>query len=162
MNLNLQNIKPGDEIVTIRLKDDVLTYSAIYVVTEWDERFKRWRYNHSNPSSKYHGAFPPTGEGYDFMSKRKTPDFYYSANPKHIKAAKKSHEKARKERIKAEKEKDRRMKLAMPIGELLEVDYYDSEECYNTGPNSIIEISETLISRLTDEQIITLKGWLGV
>lgn len=156
-DLNLENLKVGDEIVTIRPSKEGLKYGAVKVLTVWEDGHKKWRYAHPSNLSKNVGWFPLTGHGYDFMSKRKTPDFYYSANPEHIKNSKAYYEQAR---INTE-EKCRRMDLALPIGDLLHTEYYyDSEECYNL--DTTFEITETLIDKLTDEQIVTLKGWLGV
>lgn len=106
------------------------------------------------------GAFPITGNGYDFMSKRNQPDFFYSANPKHIKEAKKQHKDVKLEREKKEREIKRRMKLALPIGKLLKTEYYDNEENYHLDTTD--DIAEILIKNLSDEQIITLKGWLNL
>ena len=158
--LNLDNIKIGDEIVTIIPKNGKLEYGSVRIVTEWDDRFKRWRLAMPHNLQKNCDAFPANGHGKYFMSKNPDADFYYSANPMHIKAARAAHKKAK---VKAEKEaaeQARRFALTLPIGELLGSEYYDSEECYTFDTTN--EITEMLMVRLTDDQITTLKGWLGV
>jgi hypothetical protein len=158
--LNLENLKIGDEITTITPYKNGFKYGWVYVTTEWCDRHKRWRYSYQNNSKKCAGWFPLTGHGYYFMSKRNTPDFYYSANPKHIEKAKAFDKKSRINAEKAATEQNRKMELAIPIGDLLKTEYYDSEECYHL--DTTIDITEELVKRLTDDQIITLKGWLGV
>lgn len=160
-DLNLDNLKVGTEIVTIRVQGEKNVYGGVKIVTGFDEKIKYWRYANINNLENNVGAFPPNGYGRDFMSKRNTiPDFYYSANPRHIEEAKRQHEEARIKREKVEAEKARRMALAVPIGNLLKTEYYDSEENYHL--DSTNDIAEILVSRLTDEQISILKGWLNI
>jgi hypothetical protein len=159
-DLNLENLKIGDEITTIRPLKKGFKYGWVYVITEWDDKHKKWRYAVQSKPEKNHGWFPLTGYGYNFMSKRETPDFYYSANPKHIKKAKVFAEKVRINTEKAALEQKRRMELSLPIGDLLKTEYYDSEEGYHL--DTTVDIAEVLVANLTDEQIITLKGWLGL
>lgn len=88
----LETVKVGSEVVVVRPTKDggePTTFSTVYIVTEWDERFKRWRYRKIG-SDRSHGAFPVDGGCRDFMSKSEVPDYYMSANPAHIKAAKAS------------------------------------------------------------------------
>ena len=158
--LNLTDLKVGDEIVTIRPKGKRFTYGGVRILTEFDERLKRWRYAVPTKMEKNVGAIPPNGFGKNFMSKNPNPDFFYSANPIHIKAAKRQAERIRIQREKDEAEQARRMALALPIGDLLKTEYYDSEECYRLDTTT--DIAEELVKRLTDEQIMTLRGWLGV
>lgn len=155
IELNLENLKIGDEIVIITPKGNKLEYGWIHTVRGVDPVSKRWRFGVGSA-----GTIPPDGKGYNAMHSREIPHFYYSANPIHIQKAKEFHEKARIKREKEETEKARRMSLALPIGDLLKTEYYDSEECYQL--DSTVDIAEILVSKLTDEQIMTLKGWLGV
>lgn len=158
LELNLENLKIGDKITTV--SPDGKVYASVGVITKWDDRIKRWRYARPNNLKKTVGTLPPLGHGMYFMSKSKTPDFYYSANPEHVKKAERNIKTRRKRQEQKQAEQDRRMALARPIGDLFKTEYYDSEECYHL--DSTDEVTETLIKRLTDEQIETLKGWLNV
>lgn len=157
--LNLENLKIGDEITTITPYRNGFKYGWVYNITEWSNAHKRWRFRYAD-NKKDAGWFPLTGHGYYFMSNRNTPDYYYSANPEHIKKAKAKAKKAKIDNDKAAAEKKRRMELALPIGDYLKTEYYDSEECYHLDTTS--DIAESLVSKLSDDQIITLKGWLGL
>lgn len=95
-NLNLDNLKVGDKVVSIMHKKDGVKYGGICIVTEWDEKWNRWRYARPNNLEKNVGAFPPDGGCKYFMSKNPNPDYYYSANPLHLKAAEKQHKRAHK------------------------------------------------------------------
>ena len=159
--LNLENLKIGDEITTITPLGKNFRYGWVYVITEWSDAHKGWRFKlAARSTSKNIGVLPLTGHGYYFMSKRNTPDYYYSANPKHIKRAKAKAKQAKIDNDKAAAEQKRRMELALPIGDYLKTEYYDSEECYHLDTTS--DIAEALVSKLSDDQIITLKGWLGL
>lgn len=157
--LNLDNLKVGDEVTTLGFKGEPKKYGSIRIVTGWDEKVKRWKLAKPENPEKNVDSFPVDGKGYFFMQKRDTePGFYYSANPEHIKAAKAYHERKKIEREKREQEQKRRMNLALPIGDLLKGEWEDHNGYWDNSN----EIAETLTNRLTDEQIITLKGWLGV
>ena len=98
--LHLDNIQTGMEITTIAPSHGKIKYGRIRVVGDYSEQHKRWRL--CPPDG---GLLPNDGAGYMFMRKRDTPpSFYYSANPKHIKAAKAAREKARKKVEKEERE----------------------------------------------------------
>jgi hypothetical protein len=159
-DLNLDNLKVGTEIVTIRVTSGKRVYGGVRIITGLCERNQIWRYAKEDNLKKNIGVLPSNGLGWDFMSKRKEPDFYYSANPRHIEEAKKQHEEAKIKREEVETEKARRMALAFPIGNLLKTEYYDSEENYHL--DSTNDIAEILVARLTDEQILTLKDWLSI
>ncbi len=89
LELHLDTLKVGSEVTIVRPAKDggepSICY-VVYVVTEWDERLQQWHYKQKN-NNRAHGAFPADGGCRDFMSKNKEPDFYMSANPEHIKAA---------------------------------------------------------------------------
>jgi hypothetical protein len=95
-NLNLDNLKIGDEVVAVFVnsRGDIRKYGGICIVTRFEEKSQRWRYAYKSNPSKEIGLIPICGGGKYFMSKSEKPDFYYSANPKHLKAAKRSSEKA--------------------------------------------------------------------
>jgi len=100
--LHLDNIQSGMEIVTITPKKDGFKYGMIKVIGDYSENHKKWRLRFPN-ESRDAGLLPNDGAGYGWGQKRDTPpSFFYSANPKHIKAAKAAHENARKEREKQE------------------------------------------------------------
>jgi len=95
-NLKLENLKVGSEVVTIELlKNGNFKYGGVRIVTEFDEKFNVWRYAHPKNLEKNIGAFPPHGGQRYFMSKNKDWDYYFSANPTHIKAAIGQHKRAR-------------------------------------------------------------------
>lgn len=159
--LCLENLKPGDEITTITRKGCRLEYGPIRVITERDDRFKRWRYSRPGAPHKNIGVVPDNGEGFMFMQRRDSPPaFYYSANPEHIRKAKIRAKRIRAKTEKTAAEKARRMALAHPIGELLKTEYYDREENYRL--DSANDIAETIIGLLSDTQISTLKEWLNL
>jgi hypothetical protein len=102
--LHLDNIQTGMEITTITLRHGKIEYGAIKVVGDYSEQHKKWRLRFPNESRGV-GLLPNDGAGYMFMQKRDTPpSFYYSANLKHIKAAKKAQERIRKRVEKEERE----------------------------------------------------------
>lgn len=150
-DLNLENLKVGDEVVTIHPKDN--SYGRISKIKEWQEGFKRFLL--VSIEGKSVGAMPKDGAGYYFMSKREKPDFYYSANPEHIKKAKAIHKKANAEyerRKKREKKLfDQKKKLLDPILE----SYHDNEECY-----SFEFLSMDDLQKLSPQQIKTLVTWI--
>jgi hypothetical protein len=108
-NLNLDNLKVGDLVVSIRpTRKQGAEYGGIRVVTEWDEKWNRWRYANPTNPSKNVGAFPPDGGCKDFMSKNLNPDYYFSANPEHLKAAENQHHQAALLRQKKEEQEKAR------------------------------------------------------
>lgn len=84
---------------------------------------------------------------------------FYSANPAHIAEAKEKAETAERERIARETECKRKMKICLPIGEILgDGSRYDSDGCfYETN-----DAAEKLAEKLSDEQLKQLAEWLGV
>lgn len=155
---NLTNLKIGDEITTITTTKKGLKYGIVYTITEWDEKYKCWIFKTLN--GNFIHRLNKEGHGYYFMSKNQTPDFYYTANPLHIKKAKVANKRAVAKNNKILLEKTRRMLLVHPVGGLLKTEYYDREENYRLDTTN--DINEMLINYLTDEQIITLKGWLKI
>lgn len=87
-SLCLENLKVNDEVVVIRKTKNKLSYGIIYVISGWNNELERWNFHHPNFPEKISGRFPLNGYGYDFMSKRIHPNFYYSANQKHVKMLK--------------------------------------------------------------------------
>ena len=157
-NLNLSDLKVGDEITTIHVKGGRIEYGPIRTIKAWDERFKRWRLTAVDPA-KIGTFLPPDGCGFYFMQKKETPPgFYYSANPEHLKKAKASARKAELKRRRDAEEKMRRINLAAPIGEILKTTYSDDGLWQDTSDY----VTETLIGYLTDEQILTLRSWMGI
>lgn len=82
MDLHLENIKPGDEITYVRVKNGKEVCSGRAYVGEWLESMQRWRL--VNHEGKPCGTFPPGGGCRDFMSKNPNPDYWVSANQLHI------------------------------------------------------------------------------
>ena len=91
LDLNLDNLKAGDEITSVKVeKDGSLSYGAVRIILELSGCGDRWRYTNRINLNKVAGSFPLNGVGYYAMSKRITPHFFYSANPKHIEESKKN------------------------------------------------------------------------
>jgi hypothetical protein len=101
--LHLDNIQTGTEIVTITPNGKGFKYGMIKVVGDYSENHKKWRLRFPN-ETRGSGLLPNDGKGYYAMHSREVPHFYYSANPKHIQAAKKEHERARIKREREEQE----------------------------------------------------------
>lgn len=99
---------------------------------------------------------PADGKGYFFMSKKINPDFYYSANPEHLRKAKAAHKKAKQKREKLKIERDAVLALAAPITHAIYGDKNDSEDY---APDVF---TEGLAYKLTTEQLKTLRGWLNI
>lgn len=102
-NLCLENLKVGDEVVSIHKKNGKIIYGEIRFILNFSENHNRYRYARIVGGSTC-GSFPLDGGCRNFMSKNPNPDFYMSANPKHIAAAKKQHERAR---VKAQRENEK-------------------------------------------------------
>lgn len=151
-NLNLENVKTGDEITTISPRNGKTVYQGLRIVGEWSENHKAFRL-FAKRDNKLIGILPPDGKGYYAMHPRKTPHFYYSANPAHIKKVKQSIKKAEKIREKKEKLLAEKRELLSPLLE----SYRDNEECF-----SFEYLSTESLEKLSIEQIKTLKKWLTV
>ena len=104
LDLNLENLKVGDEVVSvIPLKNGSLKYGPIRIVIEKDEKFQRWKYANPLTPTILIATFPFHGGCKNFMSKNDKPDFFFSANPTHIKRAKSAKKKFLAQNIKEEK-----------------------------------------------------------
>ena len=149
LNLFLENLKAGDEVVVVFVNPshtrDGLKYSGPKKLV-LDEKRGVLR------TGSFTGEIvPKDGKGYFFMSKRINPDYYFSANPKHLAAARKANQKRqaaqnKKDQILAEKRE--------LINPLLET-YRDREECY-----SFEYIPPETLERLTVKQLKTFVSWL--
>ena len=146
MNLNLENLKSGDEVVVIKPDE---TISGSIRVLEWSEHHKAFRMN--GKDGKTIGILPKDGKGFYAMHPRETPRFYYSANAVHIEKAKKIIQKAAKEKAIKEKLLAEKREL---FSSLLE-SYRDNEECFTFEyfPTESLE-------KLTIAQLKKLKSWL--
>jgi hypothetical protein len=103
-DLNLENLKVGDEVVSIMFrKSGSLKYGPVRIVMEKDEKFQRWKYANPLTPTKLIATFPFHGGCKNFMSKNDKPDFYFSANPTHIKRAKSAMKKLVAQSIRDEK-----------------------------------------------------------
>lgn len=100
-NLNLENVKPGDEIAILNPKGKGFLY-ALAKVGEYSEPHKAFRLCSFN--GKPREILPNDGKGYYAMHPKTVPHYYYSANPLHIKNAKIQIENARIKREQIEKE----------------------------------------------------------
>jgi len=148
MNLNLENLKDGDEVVVIFLNPkrtrDGLKYSGPKKAV-LDEK------GNLRTMTKTGDIIPKDGKGYFFMSERISPDYYFSANPAHIKAAKRQNKRAANIREKKESLLAEKRKIICNFCE----SYRDNEECY-----SFEYVPPETLERLTVEQLETLASWL--
>lgn len=147
-NLNLENLKVGDEVVSIFVDKsrnrDGRKYGRVAKILGWSAERNKWQ-----ASGMLY--IPLDGKGYYAMHSKETPHFYFSANPVHIKAAKKEQSRLDAKIQKQEKLLRAKKELLAPILS----DYQDSEESYGFD-----YLSEDALERLTIRQIKTLVGWL--
>lgn len=148
-NLNLENLKEGDEVVVIfvnprRNRDGAKYHGPYKVILDMGGNFRL--------DSGARERIPKDGKGYYAMHSRETPHFYYSANPKHLAAARKERNKSL---AKEKKKRDLLSQKRAAFSPLLE-EYTDKEECY-----SFEYLSTDSLERLTLKQIETLKKWLA-
>lgn len=101
-NLNLENLKVGDKVVTLICDKDGYRYGSLYIVKEWSDLHKKWRYSRPSTPEKDAGVFPISGEVRKYKSDKI--NHYFSANPVHIQDVMK-REAERVLRIAVEKEK---------------------------------------------------------
>jgi len=136
-DLQLENLKVGDKVVSILpKKNGLLKYGAVSLVREWDERCKVWRCDSDH--GKNIAAFPPHGGCKSFMSKEI--DLYYSANPKHIKAAIKQHDRAHFARQQKEaKDKAKLKEFQVKLDDLLKKYGADIYSIQTSGDDQGVE-----------------------
>jgi len=83
---HLNSFGVGVELTTVKIHgENVFDCTGRQIINAWDEKHKCWR------TSKGMGI-PSDGRGFYAMRSRKTPHFYYSANPVHIKERQKRAE----------------------------------------------------------------------
>jgi hypothetical protein len=107
--LQLENIQKGTEVTYVLPTDKGVKYSGVFVVREFSTLHNKWRYGRSG-ACRDMGLIPADGKGYYAMHSRATPHFYFSANPKHVAAAKEAQQKAQKLRDDQEKKDKRNLK----------------------------------------------------
>lgn len=150
MNLNLENVKIGDEITTIRQENGKTVFQGLWIVGEWNENHKAFRL-YAKQNNKVTSILPPDGKGYYAMHPKTIPHFFYSANPAHIKAIKKKLARISAQNDKKNKLLAEKRELFSPLLE----DYHDSEECY-----TFEYLSTESLEKLTIAQIKKLKSWI--
>jgi hypothetical protein len=149
MNLNLENLKAGDNVAIVfvdpsRNRDNAKYCGPKKVVS--DEK------GNLRTISLAGEIVPKDGKGYYFMSKRLKPDYFFSANPVHIRAALKE----RNKRIAAQKKKEQiSAEKSAIFSPLLEI-YRDNEE-----NNEFCYLEPSLLQRLTIKQLKTLATWIN-
>ena len=135
-DLQLENIKTGDEICTI-MKDG--KSGSIYTVGEFSDLHKKYRLMRG---SKSVGLLPPDGLGYFAMHKREAvPHFYYSKNPAHIAQVKQDI--ANAEKLKKTKEDQNRKllkELSSEIDALLSKYGASLYACQTSGDDQGVEV----------------------
>lgn len=155
-DLHLENVKVGDEIVSISRADNggLSVGSSVFHV----HAREGWRVILRNEKDKTHGAWQTkNGGGCPWaMHGQHIMRYYYSANPEHVAQARrnaraiKAAEEARKAAFEAQ------MILARPLGYELGDGWDVQESCHRSTA------AQTLAEKLTPEQMRTLAGWLGV
>jgi hypothetical protein len=87
-DLMLHKLAPGCGVITVtpRSGGAIQFGSQIYTVLDFVPELKRWRYT-IQPGGRVAGCFPADGGGRHAMSENDGYDFFYSANPLHINAA---------------------------------------------------------------------------
>lgn len=110
-NLQLDRLEPGRKIAILRRRAGKWVPVNVYVIIDWEEAHKRWRYTYESAAMqggvyRVAGCIKGNGEegGRDFLSQEKT-DFWYSANPKHVQQAEKSLALARETAAREAKER---------------------------------------------------------
>lgn len=147
-NLNLDNLKAGDNVAIVFVNPSHNRDNAKYcgpkkVVS--DEK------GNLRTISLTGEIVPKDGKGYFFMSKRIKPDYFFSANPVHIKAAKKQQSRISAKIQKTEKLLAEKREL---FSSLLE-SYRDNEECF-----TFEYLPTESLEKLTIAQLKKLKSWL--
>lgn len=159
-DLQLDGIKPGDEIVSISRADNGGLFIRphvfhVHALESWRVLVRRedgktcdaWQ-------TKNGGGSPWAMHGQHIMR------YYYSANPEHVAQARrnarviKEAEEARKAAFEAQ------MVIARPIGEALGDGWQSGSNGGDDFQSSTA--AQTLAERLTPDQMRTLAGWLGV
>ena len=148
---DITGVKVGDKLATLRVERGRLVVDGLRPVTAVDDVAvwcKRDKFLKVQPW------------GFYFMSKRVTPDWYYSANPLHVAEAERKTWEARTERERVEREASARRAAVADLGALLG----DGERYTETYGEPYLDtpVADVLAERLTVEQIETLKSWLGV
>ena len=155
-DLHLENVKVGDEVVTIsRTSNGGLSVgSRVFVVRE----IESWRVLLNNENGDSRGAWQTkNGGGCPYaMHPQHVMRYYYSANPEHIATARRQAAEQEAAEIARKAAFEVQMALARPLGDELG-DEWDSEEGYRRET-----AAQTLAERLTPEQMRTLAEWLGV
>ena len=158
---NLDGVKVGDEMVTVRGAENgrgLTVNTTVFTVTEVLDWVVRVR---SPKSGARAGWLRANGGGCPYaMHDQNVMRFYFSANPEHIATAKR---KAKEEKERAERQKRERDALLTylkPLGE--ELGDGDVEDDYAGQTYYRASAANALADKLTREQMQTLAGWLGV
>ena len=159
LDLNLENLNIGDSVTTITLDTKgKIKYGKIYNVLGWDEKHNRYRYSGYLNPDKCLGCFPKDGQGRYFMSKNPNADFYYSANPIHIKKAKQRIKRIARDVARKKVEMELKVSFAMPIAKFLYsyTDYDADDDC----PMGII--ANAIAENSSYGQMNLMKEWWGI
>lgn len=131
-DLQQDNIKQGEKVCVIRADG---SFGSIYIIGEYSDAHGKYRLI-SPTSGKHCGLLPTDGAGYMFMSDRKSPDFYYSANPEHIKQAEEAIDKAQQKELHKQQQTQAKLKeLKDKINALL-CEYNASLDAVQTAGDS--------------------------
>ena len=90
IDLQLHRLKKGQAVVGIAVDQSLsssskIKYYGVLTIIDFYEKTQRWRYGHKKSPKKVVGTFAVDGTT--------RPNFYFSANPKHIQAAEKAAQK---------------------------------------------------------------------
>ena len=95
----------GAELTTVKIQENrVSDCKNKCIIDSWDEAKECWR-------TASGMRIPSDGRGFYAMHSRETPNFYYSANPEHIKERNKRVEESKKKRMLADEADKRNLEL---------------------------------------------------
>jgi hypothetical protein len=150
MNLHLENIKPGDTVTTVRKEGGRLKIQGLWTVGERSDKHNGFRLNSERGSLV--GVLPADGGGYYAMHSRKNgPHFWYSANPEHIRAARKQRKASEARAAKIATEREEKRAVLAPLIDSVMLDSGDRTEYID--PEDLLRLPlsllRSLVKRLT-------------
>jgi hypothetical protein len=147
MNLNLDRIKPGDTVTTVRTESGRLKIMGLWTVGEWSDKHNGFRLNSERGSLV--GILSADGGGYYAMHSRKNgPHYWYSANPDHIRAARKRRKASDARAAKVAKESADKLAVLSPLLDSVLLDSGDRMEYID--PEELLKLPMSLLRSLVN------------
>ena len=150
---DIANVKVGDFVAIITREGEIKPHIFVVAgVTDWRVLVRR------PGETKTAGAWlVKNGGGCPLaMHDQSVMRYYYTANPEHIARARERIIEVRAAEEKRKADHAAKMKLYRPVGLELGDGWNEEDDCrYEPA-------AQTLAERLTEEQLRTLAGWLGV